>query len=122
MAAVAPDIAPDTGQKRPAFCLGNRQGQTCPNDTTEIFAACLRESFDLKESDVTLNRPFGGGYITRTYGGKPVPWIQVEMSRDFFLRPPYFDVQSWEMDRSRLGEIKTRFRNSLRLLFERMPK
>jgi formiminoglutamase len=120
MAAVGPDIAPDTGQRRPIICLGNRQGETCPNDMATLFAQCLRESFSLEEPDVTLNHPFGGGYITRTYGAKPIPWIQVEMSRVLFLRPPYFNETTWDMDRNRLNEINKCFRNGLRLLANRL--
>jgi len=122
MAAVGPDIAPDTGRKRPALCLGNRHGETCSNETAKLFAVCLRESFNLQDSDVTLNRPFSGGYITRMHGGRPIPWIQIEMSRDLFLRPPYFDAKTWDIDKSRLGEIRVHFRDALRLLFERLPK
>lgn len=122
MAAVGPDIAPDTGQKRPALCLGNRQGESCPNETTELLAVCLRECLNLRGADITLNQPFGGGYITRTHGYRPVPWIQVEMSRDLFLKPPYFNSETWEMDESRLRELRTRFGDALRLFFERFHK
>ena len=38
----------------------------------------LVEQFD---GDVTVNRPFSGGYITRTHG-KRNPWVQLELSRD----------------------------------------
>lgn len=122
MAAVAPEIAPDPGQRRPAFCLGNRHGQACPREMIEILADCLREAFGLGPADVALNRPFAGGYVTRTYGTDPVPWIQVEMSRDLYLRAPYFDQETWNIDRSRLRELKARFLNALQLLFEQLRK
>ena len=116
---VAPDIAPDCGQKRPVFCLGNRDGETCPMEVSEILADCLRQAFGLGETDVTQNRPFAGGYLTRTHGANPVPWIQVEMSRVLFLRPPFFDQETWDIDRNRLREVRECFKEALRLLFAR---
>ena len=122
MAAVGPDVAPDPGQRRPAFCLGNRHGETCPNEMAETLAGCLREVFGLGPSEVTLNRPFAGGYVTRTHGAGSVPWIQVEMSRDLYLRAPYFDEDRWDIDGRRLRELKASFLATLRLLFERVRR
>ncbi|MFC1850855.1 N-formylglutamate amidohydrolase [candidate division CSSED10-310 bacterium] len=122
MAALGPDIAPDTGKRRPLFCLGNRHGKTCPMETTHLLADCLRQAFDLEESDVTLNQPFAGGYITRTYGANPVPWIQVEMSRDLFLRQPYFDRETWLIDSSRLRELRSFFQAALQLFFKLLQR
>jgi formiminoglutamase len=85
MLPVGPTIAPDTGAVRPAICLGDVRGTSCPRETTEKLADCLRQAFDLPASEVTINRPFAGGYITRTYGSQPLPWIQVELNRALYL-------------------------------------
>jgi formiminoglutamase len=115
MAAVGPEIAPDPGQRRPMICLGNRHGQTCPAEMVEELARCFREVFNLEAPEVTINQPFAGGYITRTYDGNPIPWIQVEMSRALYLTPPYFDRQTLQMDQAHLRELKRKFERVLRL-------
>jgi len=117
MAALGPDISPDPGRRRPAVCLGNLRGQSCDQETIDRLAACFRRAFELPEAEVALNRPFGGGYITRTYGGRPLPWIQVELSRELYLRPPYFDSESLAIDPARLRELNARFRQVLELFF-----
>ena len=96
MAAVGPPIGPDTGQPRPMVCLGDGNGTTLPDGWMDKLAACFRETFD---GDVTINRPFAGGYITRTHG-QHHPWVQLELSRDPAL--------SSEAKRSRvLGALTT---------------
>jgi N-formylglutamate amidohydrolase len=30
--------------------------------------------------DVTINKPFAGGFITRSHG-REMPWVQIELSR-----------------------------------------
>ena len=87
MQPVGPVISPDAGRPRPVFCLGNARGAACPQALAQRLADCLRRAFDLREGDVTLNEPFSGGYITRAYGGRPLPWIQVEMNRSQYLAP-----------------------------------
>jgi len=81
MAEIGPKISKDPGSSRPAFCIGNRSGESCPNLIAEMLARCLADSFDLNEKEITLNQPFAGGFITRTYGMNPIPWIQIEMNR-----------------------------------------
>lgn len=114
MAAVGPDIAPDPGRKRPAVCLGNVNGQACSREMIDNLAECFRLVFGLNHAQVTQNRPFTGGYITRTYGMKPVPWIQVELSRDLYFRPPYFDRESLSMHPGRIRELNSKFLEVLR--------
>ncbi len=117
MQAVGPQISPDVGQPRPLFCLGNARGQACPPETARRLADCLRRAFDLQEHEVTLNQPFSGGYITRTYGGRPLPWIQVEMNRSLYLAAPWFERETLAMDSKRLSELKRRFEMALTLFF-----
>jgi formiminoglutamase len=82
MAAIAPPIGPDSGQRRPRICLGNDHGSSCPARTLEHLAHHLALAFDC---EVALNRPFAGGYITRSRPGD-IPWVQLELSREPWLQ------------------------------------
>ena len=86
MEAVGPSVARDAGSKRPLFCLGNNNGKACSEKDTQLLAECICHSFELPENEVTINEPFSGGHITRQYGKKPVPWIQIEMNRSLYLK------------------------------------
>ncbi|WJW76400.1 N-formylglutamate amidohydrolase [Thiohalobacter sp. IOR34] len=83
MAAIAPPVAPDAGQERPAVCLGDGGGRL-PAGWVEALLECFAEAF--APHRVTLNQPFSGGYITRSHG-REMPWIQLELSRAPFLGP-----------------------------------
>lgn len=78
MAAVGPPVGPDTGQERPAVCLGDVKGTSLPREWSEWMLACFKEAFT--GHVVTINEPFSGGYITRTHCVE-MPWIQLELSR-----------------------------------------
>jgi len=117
MEAVAPAIAPDTGQ-RPLICLGTNHGKSCPDDVSAKLAKCFREGFGLEERDVVMNNPFAGGYITRTYGEGPLPWVQIEMNRSLYLSEPWFDVSSLTVQPQRLKELNRCFRKTLALFFQ----
>jgi formiminoglutamase len=119
MAAKAPAIAPDAGkkEKRPLVCLGNVHGHSCTNETVEKLRECICRAFSLKRSQVSINQPFSGGYITRTYGGNPVPWVQVELNRSLYLAPPWFDSANLQIDRNRLRQLNRQFENALRFFF-----
>jgi len=118
MAAVAPEIAPDPGRPRPSFCLSDAHGATCPPDWTARIAACFAEAFELAPDEVAVNRPFSGGYITRRYGLKPRPWLQIEMSRALYLAPPWFDPETLTVDPARLAELNRRFHAALAAFFQ----
>lgn len=81
MAAIGPPIGPMAGQKRPAICLSNVDGTSCPPEIFDRLRECLERAFAL---DVAVNHPFKGGFITRTHS-REMPWIQLELSRDPFL-------------------------------------
>lgn len=117
MAAEGPAISPDVGKRRPMICLGNAHGRACSQETAERLAHCMREAFSLKEEEVTINRPFAGGHITRAYGGNPLPWIQVEMNRALYLSSPWFDRSSLTIDPDRLQTLNRMFEAALRLFF-----
>ena len=83
MAAHGPPVGPDAGKERPWICLGNRGG-TCP----DAWIAALKDCFEERiGSNVTINEPFGGGYITRKHSAE-MPWLQLEISRAPFLSDP----------------------------------
>lgn len=118
MAAVGPQIAPDAGKTRDALiCLGNVNGQSCSDKKVEHLADCFRTAFSLKNEEVKINNPFSGGYITRKYGMKPIPWIQVEMNRSLYLDTPWFDRDTLNVDNERLKDLNQMFLDALRLFF-----
>jgi formiminoglutamase len=78
----------------------------------------LRKVFDLESAEVTLNDPFAGGYITRTYGNQPIPWVQIEMNRKLYLRPPWFDKDTLKVDPQRLAFLRDCMRQALMLFHE----
>lgn len=118
MAAVGPGISPDVGEKRPSICLGNCFNKSSSRETVSKLAKCFEEAFELSSEEVKINKPFTGKYTTQRYGLKPVPWIHVEMSRDLFLRSPWFDKDSLSIDESRLTELRSRFEKALNLFFK----
>ena len=119
MEAVAPVISPDPGQQRPLICLGNNHGKSCPQAMADRLADCFREGFGLEEKDVVLNKPFAGGYITRTYGERILPWVQVEMNRSLYLSKPWFDAESLTVQPQRLLDLNQRFFKTLSLFFKK---
>lgn len=80
MAAVAPPVSPDPGKKRPRICISNADG-TCPQEWLHSIAKSFENAF---QTDVSINDPFKGGYITRSHS-KEIPWIQLELSRENYL-------------------------------------
>lgn len=82
MAAHGPPVGPDPDRKRPWVCLSNGDG-TCPREWMDALGRCFARAFGREPS---INRPFKGGYITRTHAAE-MPWIQLELSRAPFLQP-----------------------------------
>lgn len=80
MASIGPPIAPDPACRRPRICLSDHDGTTLPPGWMDCLLTCFQAVFG---SDVAVNRPFAGGYITRRYG-REFPWIQLEISREAF--------------------------------------
>jgi formiminoglutamase len=118
MEKVAPVISPDPGQPRPLICLGNNHGKSCPPEMANRLAACFREGFGLEKKDVVLNKPFAGGYVTRTYGKGALPWVQVEMNRSLYLSEPWFDAATLTVQPQRLEDLNQKFRKTLALFFQ----
>lgn len=121
MASIAPGISPDgNNNKRPLFCLSNNDGQTSSQEMMELLADSISESFSIERNEVSFNDPFHGGYITRTYGNNPVPWIQVEMNKKLYLSQPWFDEDSLSIDTGHLQNLNRQFKNSLDLFFAKL--
>ena len=121
MAAIAPNISPDgKNKKRPLFCLSNQNGKTSSKEMIELLAECISESYGINRSEISLNEPFQGGYITRTYGNNPIPWIQIEMNRNIYLREPWFNRDSLIVDNTHLVELQKKFGKTLGLFFEKI--
>lgn len=118
MMATGPEIAPDTGRPRPLLCVGNLRGAACATATAERFAACLCTAFSLASHEVTLNQPFAGGHITRTYGGNPLPWLQIEMNRALYLADPWFVRRTLMVQPARLQELNRKFAHAVALFFD----
>ncbi|WP_295880732.1 N-formylglutamate amidohydrolase [uncultured Thiohalocapsa sp.] len=76
MAAAGPPVGPDCGQPRPEVCIGDGNG-ACPPDWAEGLVDCFQRHFG---GEVTLNRPFSGGYIVRAHAAE-LPWVMIELSR-----------------------------------------
>lgn len=114
MLPTGPDIGPDKGQTRPRICLGNRFGETSSMAALSTLAECFREVFQLEPPQVALNQPFAGGYVTRRYGGKPIPWMQIELNRSLYLSPPWFDVSTLSIKPARLQALNALFLETLR--------
>lgn len=119
MAAVAPVVSPDGySKKRPLFCLSNQEGNTSTGEFIRILALCISESFGVSLEHISFNDPFKGGYITRTYGNKPIPWIQIEMNRSLYLGKQWFDRGNLSVDFSRLEELNQKFHDTLERFFK----
>ena len=119
MASIAPGISPDAkNNKRPKFCLSNNDGETSSIEMMELLASCISKSYGIKRDDISFNDPFHGGYITKTYGNNPVPWIQIEMNRDLYLADSWFDKETLSVDPAHLKELNKQFENTLNLFFE----
>ncbi|MEW8287777.1 MAG: N-formylglutamate amidohydrolase [Candidatus Thiodiazotropha endolucinida] len=83
MAEFGPPVGPDPGVERPQVCLGNANGESCPDEWMVILQKAFQYYFPGK---VAINQPFSGGYITQLHG-KEMPWVQLELSRGDFATP-----------------------------------
>ena len=126
MADQPPPIEAQSECCRPLICLGNACGRSCEMRHAEMLADCFREVFAMEEEQVTLNEPFSGGFITRTYGNNPIPWIQLEINRSLYLRPPWYDASKCTISKDRLAELSSlilrvlrKFNNKIEGMIER---
>jgi formiminoglutamase len=87
MSEFPPPIAPDQTERRPLINLGDLGGKACPRAITERLARCMAAAFSIEAAEVTINRPFQGGYITQRHGASPRPVIQLEINRALYFDP-----------------------------------
>ncbi len=113
MTATAPPISPDSGEKRPLINLGNNFGKSASSKDTTLFAACLSDSFGIEKSQISINKPFAGGYITKKYGNNPIPCIQIEMNRSLYLSTPWFNSNTLQINKDRLIDLNQKFFKAL---------
>ena len=117
MEAIGPVVGPDPGIERPAICLGSRHGQSCSPATIKHMARAMCRAFDLEKEQVTIDQPFAGGYITRSYGNNPLPCIQIELNRGLYLEPGWLDGQAIQVNPLIIAELRCKFREALALFF-----
>ena len=86
----------------------------------ELLADCVSESFGVDRKEISLNDPFKGGHITKTYGNNPYPWIQIEMSRELYLDPQWFDHKTLTIDQKRLKSLNQSFEKTLDLFGKKL--
>ena len=122
MAAKSPPIESDAGTVRPLICLGNLgddKGEieptfnrvTCDPELIKFMTEEFKKVFQHEDLEVvppaiaTMNVPFNGGNITRRYGNKGVPLIQIEMSRALYLTKTYFDEANLTVKDFRIKDL-----------------
>jgi formiminoglutamase len=115
MAENPPPVAPDKKGKRPMINLGDNHGKACPTGITKKLARSLAEAFRIPLDDISINKPFAGGHITREHGKGPKPFVQIEMNRKLYLSEPWFDAESLMVDKDRLSELNGKFLKGLEI-------
>lgn len=118
MEEIGPPVANDAGKKRPLFCLGNNHGKACSEEVALLFAQCLVEAFSVPGDSITINNPFSGGYITKHYGMKPLPWLQIEMNRSLYLDEHVRDIDLSNSTIKRCSHLNYCFHQALRMFSE----
>ena len=80
-------VSPDKpGDARPSICLGHKAGASASLEMVKALQKIMSEVYDLPLSEITIDKPFNGGYITRTYGRPETPVIQIEFSRGYYMK------------------------------------
>lgn len=83
MPAMPAASAPDAGQRRSDFDLGDRDGQTCGRALLELVTNCLREF----GYSVTHNTHFKGAELVRKHAdpANGIHSLQIEMNRSLYM-------------------------------------
>lgn len=115
MADRSPPVSKQPGLRRPLVNLGDDGGRACPPALTRRLVEIFCGVFRLPPDQVTINHPFRGGFITRSHGGHPLPWIQVEINRRLYLRPGSGE-EPGDPDPQRIRELNRGFQKILTLL------
>ncbi len=79
----------EIGGPRPDFVLGDRFGSSCDPELTAFVAQRLKSM----GYEVTLNKPYAGGFITEHYGrpGEARHALQIEVNRALYLNEASFE-------------------------------
>ena len=86
MSPVGLSVSPDShGEPRPPICIGHKGGMTASREMIDGLQQVLAEVYELSVRDIAVDKPFNGGYITRTHGSLDTPIIQIEFSRGFYM-------------------------------------
>ena len=117
------------GTRRPLICLsnlGDENGNAGRHRRTSVPQAVLERLRDIMADvfasefasnghpdPITLNRPFIGGHITRHYSAGGLWVVQIELSKDLYLHPSWFDPTSRSMDDGRLSDLNAMVRTAL---------
>lgn len=79
-------VSPDSpGQSRPPICVGHKSGLTASREMVDGLRQVMSEVYQVSIDEIAVDKPFNGGYITRTHGSLETPMIQVEFSRGFYM-------------------------------------
>ncbi|MDH4068822.1 MAG: N-formylglutamate amidohydrolase [Ignavibacteria bacterium] len=114
MSEYPPPIAADRSVRRPLVNLGDLDGHSCPAEITVLLAEAFVKCFEITRTDVLINLPFKGGYITRNHGNGAKPVIQVELNRVLYLDPAH----PRRMDSARVSDVCARMKSTLRLFHQ----
>lgn len=133
MAPVGPPNAPDPGQDRPLFCLGNLGDEegggddiTCPQAWMVAFRRALEEEFaavaGAGDQLVAFNRPYAGGYILRRHGHGRTPWIHLVINRRLYLKTEEGESggEVPDSERETIAELRLRLFRTLTRFAERI--
>jgi formiminoglutamase len=123
MLDAAPSISTKPGQKRPFICLSNQgdskgdkvKGRrlTCPPEMIRSMAHYLKQQFPEEAEQITLNDPFLGGHIIRHHS-QSLPWIQIELNRNSYLLPQWYDPENLEVCHKRITYLRSRLLAAIR--------
>lgn len=112
MAPYGLSVSPDRpGQPRPLINLGHRGGVTAPLWLVECLREIMAEVYEIPTSEILIDHPFNGGYITSTHGEGRVSAIQVEFNRAFYLGAeegkvsPYLEPEVCKLWSERFGRV-----------------
>lgn len=86
---------------------------TCPPEMLRSLLNCFQEQFPEKAHDITMNDPFLGGYIVRQHS-RDLPWIQIELNRNSYLAPEWYDPENLEVCHKRIAELRTNLFEAIR--------
>ena len=112
-----PQASRDRDSPRPLVCLGNRGDErgepledgepvTCPPSLIRALAGLFEARFG-GDGAVTMNKPFRGGYITRSHSGPGrLPWVQLEVNRNLYQDISVFKGGPCEPDAGRIRELR----------------